>query len=54
VAISGIICSAQGNNARMHVPHEVDYCFGTGGRGRVGGGPGEGGRLIMKGIIFEV
>jgi hypothetical protein len=27
------------------------YCFGTGGRGLFGGGPGEGGRLIMTGTI---
>jgi len=32
----------------------VVYCFGTGGNGRFGGGPGHGGRLIMTGVIVEV
>jgi hypothetical protein len=30
---------------------DQDYDFGTGGSGRFGGGPGQGGRLIMTGII---
>jgi len=29
------------------------YCLGTGGRGLLGGGPGQGGRLIMTGTIVR-
>lgn len=32
---------------------EPPYCFGTGGRGLFGGGPGDGGRLIMTGTIVS-
>jgi hypothetical protein len=53
VAISGIACAGE-NAVRACMSCMMStYCFGTGGRGRVGGGPGEGGRLNMKGTILK-
>ena len=36
---------------RKSAEERLGYDFGTGGSGRLGGGPGHGGRLIMTGII---
>jgi hypothetical protein len=45
------VVAAAGTSGETEKMPRRDYDLGTGGSGRLGGGPGQGGRLIITGII---